>query len=368
MKCCCLKGKANEQTNSASESKEEKFTPLRDMSTRKSSSPEFEMRLLHRLEGHGGAVRYCTVDPGGKILATCSTDGKINLWSIATGENIRTLKDGHSAEVTACSFCSFGSILASSSRDKKVILWNYQTGKRASRLELHSDAVLFCAFSKDGKFLASASRDKTARLYKIRSEVGEFVPGAEVKQLSGHTSAVNVVKFSLDGAIALTGSDDRTIRAWRKENDWACVCTLTDFYGPVKRIIFSPVKDPVFVTLAGYRATLWTMHGNNFTPNCSVDVRGSDKQIKDITFIPDGRYVVGVAVDGTVNIWDSAVEEKGACTTWKCLSHNLSQAGMKEGGRANKNEGAIEQTCCIFARRHFISADSSGLTHIWEIV
>lgn len=110
--------------------------------------------------------------------------------------------------------------------------------------------------------------------------MGEFVPGADVKQLSGHTAAVNVVKFSLDGAIALTGSDDRTIRAWRKENDWACVCTLTDFYGPVKRIIFSPVKDPVFVTLAGYRATLWTMHGNNFTPNCSVDVRGSDKQIK----------------------------------------------------------------------------------------
>lgn len=146
--------------------------------------------------------------------------------------------------------------------------------------ELHSDAVLFCAFSKDGKFLASASRDKTARLYKIRSEVGEFVPGADVKQLSGHTAAVNVVKFSLDGAIALTGSDDRTIRAWRKENDWACVCTLTDFYGPVKRIIFSPVKDPVFVTLAGYRTTLWTMHGNNFTPNCSVDVRSSDKQIK----------------------------------------------------------------------------------------
>ena len=36
--------------------------------------------------------------------------------------------------------------------------------------------------------------------------------------------------------------------------------------------------------------------------------------------------------------------------------------------RANKHEEAIEQTCCIFARRHFISADSSGFTHIWEIV
>ena len=113
---------------------DEKFTPLRDMSTRKGSSPKFEKRMLHRVQGHGGAIVHCAVDPGGKILATCSTDGKISLWSITTGENLRTLKDGHSAEVTSCSFCSFGSILASSSRDKKVILWNYQTGKRASRL------------------------------------------------------------------------------------------------------------------------------------------------------------------------------------------------------------------------------------------
>lgn len=98
------------------------------------SSPSFEKRLLHCLRGHDGAIMYCTVDPRENILATCSTDGKINIWTIATGQILKTLKGGHTEEVTSCSFCSIGPILASSSRDKKVILWNYDTGKRASRL------------------------------------------------------------------------------------------------------------------------------------------------------------------------------------------------------------------------------------------
>ena len=95
------------------------------------SSTAFEERVLHRLSGHEGAVRFCTVGPDGKILATCSSDGTIKLWSLSTAELIRTLA-GHDAEVTAC--CFSGSIMASCSKDKLVMLWHYNTGKRASRL------------------------------------------------------------------------------------------------------------------------------------------------------------------------------------------------------------------------------------------
>ncbi|XP_020613775.1 uncharacterized protein LOC110051997 isoform X2 [Orbicella faveolata] len=315
------------------------------------SSVLYERRLVHRLEyGHEGAVLYCAVDPKEKILATCSVDGKIILWTIATGEILRTLSGGHTGEVTSCSFCSIGSILASSSKDKKVILWHHDTGRRASRLELHSDVVLHCAFSKDGKFLASASRDKTARLYKIRPGAGEFVPGGDVKQLVGHTAAVNFVQFSRDGAVVLTGSDDRTIRAWRQDNDWQCATTLPEFTSPVKSVIFSPV-DPVFASLAGNRVTFWTMHGCSYEAENGVDLRSTDKQLKAISFIPDGRYIVGVASDATINIWDSI--GKNSWSTW----HNT---------RENQHQGGI-LTCC-FAGRNFISADSTGLTFIWELV
>ncbi|KAK2562222.1 putative WD repeat-containing protein [Acropora cervicornis] len=315
-----------------------------------SSSPTYEKRLVFRLQGHEGAVVFCAVDPKAKLLATCSTDRTINVWTITTGQLLRALKGGHTEEVTSCSFCSIGPILASSSIDKKVILWNYESGKRASRLELHHDAVLFCAFSKDGKFLASASRDKTARIYKIRPGAGEFVPGGDVKELSGHKGAVNVVKFSPDGAVALTGSDDRTIRAWKRENDWECVCVLNQFTAPIKSVIFSPV-DPVFASLDGNRTTLWTMKGQKYEAENSVDIRSSEKQLKAVSFIPDGRFIMGVATDKTINIWDSVKKN-----TWL----NLPNA------KPNQHEGAI-LTCC-FAGRNFISADADGFTFIWELV
>lgn len=145
--------------------------------------------------------------------------------------------------------------------------------------ELHSDAVLHCAFSKDGKFLASASRDKTARLYRIRPGAGEFVPGGDVKQLVGHTAAVNFIQFSPDGAVVLTCSDDRTIRTWRRDNDWNCGTTLTEFTAPVKSVLFSPV-DPLFASLAGNRVTVWMMHGSSYDAENSVDIRSTDKQLK----------------------------------------------------------------------------------------
>lgn len=344
MKCCW--SKQGELTLKGTKSKVES-ADLVKMSSRINGG-KYELRVVHCLQGHKD-VLYCAVDPKEETLATCSADGKINLWTIATGQKLRTLSGGHTDEITSCAFSSIGNILASSSRDKKVILWHYKTGKRASRLELHSDAVLHCTFSKDGKLLASASRDRTARLYKIKPGAGEFVPGGEVKQLVGHTAAVNCIQFSPDAAVALTGSDDMTIRVWRQESDWSCVTTLGTLPGPVKSIIFSPV-DPVFASLAGNSATVWTMHGTSYNVENSADIRGS-KQLKAISFIPDGRHIVGVASDTTINIWDSV--EDHVWSSWKDTS-------------SNQHTGAI-LTCC-FAGRNFISADDTGCALVWELI
>ena len=89
---------------------------------------------------------------------------------------------------------------------------------------------------------------------------------------------MNTIQFSPDGAVALTGSDDRTIRAWRQDDDWKCVTTLSEFTAPVKSVIFSPV-DPMFASLAGNRATVWTMHGCAYDVENSVEMRNT-KQLK----------------------------------------------------------------------------------------
>lgn len=98
-------------------------------------SVSFQEKELDVFRGSDQAILNCEVGPDGKVLATCSKDSNIYLWSLPTdtepGELMQTL-EGHKEEVTSCSFS--GPILASSSQSGEVILWHYRKGKRASRL------------------------------------------------------------------------------------------------------------------------------------------------------------------------------------------------------------------------------------------
>ena len=100
-------------------------------------SSYFESNVLYKFNAHEKKVTCCSVAPDGKILATCSSDSKISLWSLQTGNLLHTLSD-HEKEVTSLTFS--GPIMASSSKDGLVYLWQYQTSskqpnpRRSSRL------------------------------------------------------------------------------------------------------------------------------------------------------------------------------------------------------------------------------------------
>ena len=107
----------------------------------------YEENELNRLNAHEKKVTYCSVAPDNKTLATCSTDGKINLWKMSTGEQLHTLCTPENWEVTSLAFS--GSVMATSHsppksaeeiKDGLVYLWRYQTTskqpkpRRSSRL------------------------------------------------------------------------------------------------------------------------------------------------------------------------------------------------------------------------------------------
>lgn len=94
-------------------------------------SKPFEGKVIQSLTGHNREVLHCQFNNTGDILATCSADETVILWTVATGEPLRTLK-GHESGVTCC--CFYDNILATASTDKTVILWLHASGKRASKL------------------------------------------------------------------------------------------------------------------------------------------------------------------------------------------------------------------------------------------
>ena len=79
-------------------------------------------------------VEDVAFSPDGKTLALASREGTVQLWDVATGKLLETLK-GHSSAVMAVAFSPDGRTLASGSSDQTVRLWNVETRRELMQLD-----------------------------------------------------------------------------------------------------------------------------------------------------------------------------------------------------------------------------------------
>lgn len=113
-------------------------------------SSYFEEAEQRRLNAHEQKVTCCSIAPDDNTLATCSTDGNINLWNLFTGELLHSLRTPENWEVT--SLCFSGAVMASSHsppksneqiKDGLVYLWRYKTTKRQPKPRRSSRLGMF---------------------------------------------------------------------------------------------------------------------------------------------------------------------------------------------------------------------------------
>ena len=90
-----------------------------------------------------GSINFVAFSPDGQYVAFTSSDNTIKLWSLSTGEKIRTL-GGQRASVTSVAFSPDGKLLASginSVFDRTIKLWNVSTGREVRTLTGHEWGV-----------------------------------------------------------------------------------------------------------------------------------------------------------------------------------------------------------------------------------
>src|SRR5262249_30625851 len=86
------------------------------------------------LAGHQGCVRSLAVSPDGSLLATCGSDGRVRVWTLAEGRMILDLP-GHDKPVHRVAFTPGGKGLVSADLLGLVIHWDLPPGKEARRLD-----------------------------------------------------------------------------------------------------------------------------------------------------------------------------------------------------------------------------------------
>jgi hypothetical protein len=157
--------------------------------------------------GHTSAVHCIAVSGGGKLLASGSSDGKIKLWNLETGELIRSLT-GHQGAVQALAISPDGRQLISASQDAKLGIWELDRGQLMALVTAHTEAITSLAMNREGSLLITGSLDRTAKIWDLQTR-------KSVATLTGHQAAVNSVTIGRSGELLATASADGTIHIWQ---------------------------------------------------------------------------------------------------------------------------------------------------------
>ena len=108
---------------------------------------------------------YSAWSPDGEQVASSIDDGRIFVWSIATGQTLITF-EGHSAPVKRLAWNPVSNVVASGDDSGTIWLWDADTGQPIRRMSGHTGIIYDVVWHPNGQELASAGEDGTVRIWE----------------------------------------------------------------------------------------------------------------------------------------------------------------------------------------------------------
>ena len=240
-------------------------------------------------KGHTESVYSAAASPAGTICVTCSEDGTVRGWELASGKKLwvvekevpeeeedprfgadpfgaveppeeeepaegkakKELGPGHLEDVFTVCFLPDGKHVVSCSEDSAVSLWNAADGKQVWSESVSSSAkVVTC--SPHGETLAVTSDDGTIHLLSAKD-------GSLVRVIKAPGSEHWAVAFSPDGKRILTGGDSM-IYQWNAATGEQLFPPPKSEYvkGSISKIAVSPDGKTLYA-LAGDFVHVWNV-------------------------------------------------------------------------------------------------------------
>ncbi|MFI6365831.1 TIR domain-containing protein [Nocardia sp. NPDC050630] len=225
-------------------------------------------------------------------------DGTFRRFDADTGEQVgQAIVSEALRGISQYDFSPDNRWLAVPGSDKDIRVVDTSNGQpHGDPIKGHDGNVNTVEFSPDGQTLATAGDDKTVRLWDWRS-------GRQIgKPITGHKYSVDLVTFSEDGRRLYSRSTD-SIRIWDTRTRQAIGKPIggSDTHYNFTAMEISPDGRRI---AAANRGTLqqWDAESGEAV---GPPMKGHDKQILDIAYSPDGRYLVSVSSDYTLRFWET---------------------------------------------------------------
>lgn len=130
------------------------------------------------LHGHQAPVLTVLYSFDSKYLASADQNGVIKIWSMPSGELVRTI-NAHTELVQDVSFAEDNKTLVSASLDKKVKLWNIETGECLFTQDVGVE-VWSVDLTSNAEILVLGCADGSVRfLVEQNSQTGRSTPNSK---------------------------------------------------------------------------------------------------------------------------------------------------------------------------------------------
>jgi|GEM_PF-1024351 len=253
----------------------------------------------------GESIFSVAFSPDGKLIAAGGSNNKIHIWSLETGELLKTLEQ-HTDSVSSVAFSPNGNLLASASMDKTVLLWNPQMGEVVRKLEENTEPKTEIKFSPDGSLLATAGNGKTIRIWEVES-------GKLAQKLDGEAETVYGLAFSPDGKILASSGDNGKLLIWDVKTG-KLLKTLEGHSGTIYTLASRPDGKTIASAGDDKKVIIWGLEGAIQQTQEKKKTKTEYEKIRTLEGHTEGIYAIAVSSDGkllasgswdkTVRIWD----------------------------------------------------------------
>ncbi len=238
-----------------------------------------------RLTGHSGPIVALAGSPDGRLLASASAAGSVNIWEWETGRLARALNPAGAAEWQALAWRHDGSELAAAG-DSGVLVWNFQadSSPEPRRLVDRPQLGQVLAFGKDKVALIGDSGTV---------EIRDAHSGTLRHALPGRGGDVTSLAFAPDGRTLAVARYNSPVRLWDAESGDELVQLEKVSYPD--SLDFSPDGRQLAAS-TGASVLLWDVAAGKLI----AEEMGS--RIQFARFLSDGSALVQAVSGGSVTV------------------------------------------------------------------
>ena len=275
----------------------------------KPDAPEPQQKLVLGSSAHQLGAYQVVFSPDMRSIYTCGADksarqhgGTDVEGQSVSGTGVRQKNfdisvGGHNEPVTALALSPDGKTLVTGSRDRTIRVWDLNTAKVVRTLQGHTDEVTSLAFSKDGNQLASSSKDQGIRIWNLSST-------DEHRNFAGHDGYVWSAVFSTDGKLFASAGADKSI-VIRNSLTGEIVRKIPAHTLAVTAVAFNQDGSQLASSGGDQLVKLWDVK----TGTLVKEFKGHTSAVMALAFGSDGKQLISGGADKIGRIWDIAKGE-----------------------------------------------------------